>query len=118
MDEHNWKKYRWWRTQLESYGDFSGLNDLAEAEVAVSMKKDANKIQITLENKASVVAFFIRLSVKDAAGELVIPAFWSANLVTLAPGETKTYTCTLPDGCGETLEVSGWNVEDKSFDIQ
>ena len=118
MDEHNWKKYRWWRTQLESYGDFSGLNDLAEAEVAVSMKKDANKIQITLENKASVVAFFIRLSVKDAAGELVIPAFWSANLVTLAPGETKTYTCTLPDGCGETLKVSGWNVEDKSFDIQ
>lgn len=118
MDEHNWKKYRWWRTQLESYGDFSGLNDLAEAEVAVSMKKDANKIQVTLENKASVVAFFIRLSVKDAAGELVIPAFWSANLVTLAPGETKTYTCTLPDGYGETLEVSGWNVEDKSFDIQ
>ena len=118
MDEHNWKKYRWWRTQLESYGDFSGLNDLAEAEVAVSMKKDANKIQVTLENKASVVAFFIRMSVKDAAGDLVIPAFWSANLVTLAPGETKTYTCTLPDGCGETLEVSGWNVEDKSFDIQ
>ena len=95
-----------------------GYDGIADKKYTFIVKKDANKIQITLENKASVVAFFIRLSVKDAAGELVIPAFWSANLVTLAPGETKTYTCTLPDGCGETLKVSGWNVEDKSFDIQ
>ena len=52
------------------------------------------------------------MAVKNAEGELVTPAFWSDNFVTLKPGETRTYTCRL-DGqspVGLNIEVSGWNV--------
>ena len=118
MDKHDWKKYRWWRTQLESYGDFSALNNLAPAQVEVAMQKNEKNIEVTLTNNAPVVAFFIRMAVKDAEGELVIPAFWNDNLVTLAPGESKTFSCNIPEGCAQTLEVSGWNVNANSFEIQ
>ena len=32
----DWSKYRWWRTQMQSYADFSALDNLAPAEVAIS----------------------------------------------------------------------------------
>jgi exo-1,4-beta-D-glucosaminidase len=49
----------------------------------------------------------------------VIPAFWNDNLVTLAPGETRTFTCRIPDIDNvRNIEISGWNVKEQSFEIQ
>ncbi len=110
MDKHDWSKYRWWRTQLESYADFSALNDLAPADVEASLVKTAEGLEVTLENKSSVVAFFIRLALKDAAGEYIVPAYWNDNLVTLQPGQSLTLTCKAEVPEGATVTVSGWNV--------
>ena len=111
MDKHDWKKYRWWRTQLESYGDFSPLNSLAAADVTASVKKTSEGVQVTLENKAPVVAFMIRMALKDADGEYIVPAYWSDNLVTLAPEQSLTFTCTAPElPADASIEISGWNV--------
>ena len=109
-DKHDWAKYRWWRTQLESYADFSPLNDLAAADVEASMVRTAEGLEVTLENKSSVVAFFVRMALKDAEGEYVVPAYWSDNLVTLAPGQSLTFTCTADIPKGATVEIDGWNV--------
>ena len=109
-DKHDWTKYRWWRTQLESYADFSPLNDLAAADVEASMVRTAEGLEVTLENKSSVVAFFVRMALKDAEGEYVVPAYWSDNLVTLAPGQSLTFTCTADMPKGATVEIDGWNV--------
>ena len=109
-DKHDWAKYRWWRTQMESYADFSPLNDLAAADVEASMVRTAEGLEVTLENKSSVVAFFVRMALKDAEGEYVVPAYWSDNLVTLAPGQTLTFTCTADLPKDETVEIDGWNV--------
>ena len=110
MDKHNWSKYRWWRTQMESYADFSALDDLATAEVTVSVKGD----QVTLENKSDIVAFFVRMDLKDAYGEIV-PGFWSDNLVTLQPHQTLTLTCRPEDSTSLTL--SGWNVNEQTITL-
>ena len=109
-DKHDWTKYRWWRTQMESYADFSPLNGLAAADVKATMEKTAEGLEVTLENKSSVVAFFVRMALKDAEGEYVVPAYWSDNLVTLAPGQTLTFTCTADMPKGATVEIDGWNV--------
>ncbi len=109
-DKHDWAKYRWWRTQLESYADFSPLNDLAAADVKASMVRTAEGLEVTLENKSSVVAFFVRMALKDAEGEYVVPAYWSDNLVSLAPGQSLTFTCTADMPEGATVEIDGWNV--------
>ena len=109
-DKHDWAKYRWWRTQMESYADFSPLNDLAAADVKASMVRTADGLEVTLENKSSVVAFFVRMALKDAEGEYVVPAYWNDNLVTLAPGQKLTFTCTADMPEGATVEIDGWNV--------
>jgi exo-1,4-beta-D-glucosaminidase len=110
MDKHDWKKYRWWRTQVESYADFSALNNLAAAEVATSLAEVDGGFEVTLTNNSPVVAFFIRMALKDARGEYIVPATWNDNLVTLAPGQSLTYKCTAKVPAGATLTVDGWNV--------
>ena len=110
MDKHDWAKYRWWRTQVESYADFSALNSLAIASVNTSVAKVDGGLEVTLTNNSPFVAFFIRMALKDAAGEYVVPATWNDNLVTLAPGQSLTYKCTAEIPAGATLKVDGWNV--------
>ena len=103
MDKHDWSKYRWWRTQLESYADFSALDKLAQANVSVSIKGNT----VTLENKSDIVAFFIRMDLKDKNGE-ILPGYWTDNLVTLQPNQTKTFSFKSDNVT--TLNVSGWNI--------
>lgn len=111
-DRHDWKKYRWWRTQMESYADFSALNDLAPVSVAIEGSRTEDGIEVRMDNSSDKVAFFIRLTLKDSDGEIIVPSFWSDNLVTLAPGETVTLTCRSTEDIpsGAVLTVSGWNV--------
>lgn len=110
-DRHDWAKYRWWRTQVAEYADFSALNSLAQADVAASVVRKGNTLEVTLENRSAVVAFFMDMKLKDAAGEMIVPAFWNDNFVTLAPGEARTFTCrteSLPSDA--TVTVAGWNI--------
>ena len=122
MDKHDWNKYRWWRTQIESYADFSALDELAPAEVAVSVSKENTEHGempcITLENKSDVVAFFVRMDIKYRNGE-IFPALWSDNLVTLQPGETLTVNtgAMIIDGIDAKLVISGWNVAEQTITL-
>lgn len=112
MDKHDWTKYRWWRTQIAEYADFSALNSLAQADVNASVTRKGNTLEVSLENRSEVVAFFVDMKLKYASGEIIVPAFWNDNFVTLAPGESRTFTCrteSLPADAAVT--VSGWNVQ-------
>lgn len=118
MDKHNWAKYRWWRTQIEEYADFSALNSLAQADVDASVTRKGNTLEVILENRSEVVAFFVDMKLKDTSGEIIVPAFWNDNFVTLAPGETCIFTCrtdSLPENSSVT--ISGWNIERVTINI-
>lgn len=103
---------------MESYADFSALDDLAPAEVVVSVSKESTERgampSVTIENKSDVVAFFIRMDIKYGNGE-IFPALWSDNLVTLQPGETLTVNTgtMIIDGIDAELVISGWNVAEQ-----
>ena len=114
MDKHDWSKYRWWRTQIESYADFSALDTLAPAEVSVAVSEENT---ITLENKSDVVAFFVRMDLKHNGN--VLPVLWSDNLVTLQPGETLTINTNVMNICGIDAElvISGWNVSEQKIEL-
>lgn len=60
-------------------------------------------------------AFFIRLMAKDDRDELLCPAFWSDNYISLAPGQQRTIVCTLPVPQQKAVHFSfeGWNVRGK-----
>lgn len=82
----------------------------------VSMQGDT--AEITLNNTSSVVAFFISMSILDKSGEEILPSFWSDNLISLRPEETRTYTCRLPEDCeAASLRLYGWNVTETEHQL-
>lgn len=111
-DIHDWAHYNWIRIKLLQHADYKALANLAEATVVPTVKAEGNQIEVTIANDSDVVAFFIRMALKNAEGELVTPAFWDDNFISLKPGESRTYTCRLesPVTEGSSIEISGWNV--------
>ena len=51
---------------------------------------------------------FIRLAAKDAVGNLIVPAFWSDNYVSIPPRGEIQVTCDLSEE-PQTLTFNGWN---------
>jgi exo-1,4-beta-D-glucosaminidase len=88
-NEYNWKKTNWYITPITAYADMAFAFKQGPAEVEMTV--DDNKV--TLTNKSGVIAYMNILKAKDAAGNLVVPAWWSDNFFPLLPGETKTVTC-------------------------
>jgi exo-1,4-beta-D-glucosaminidase len=114
-DIHDWDNYNWIRIRLKQHADYKALNDLKSAGVEAHVEKDGDTVKVTLTNNSEVVAFFVRMALKDAAGELVTPAFWSDNFISLRPDETRTYTCKAEGG--SNVEISGWNVEKSTLTL-
>jgi exo-1,4-beta-D-glucosaminidase len=78
-----------------------------KCELTVSQSGDNYKATVT--NPTDKVAFMIRLTAKNQNGQLLCPAYWSDNYLTLAPGETRTVTCTvlsLPNGATVTIQIA------------
>lgn len=102
-----YEKSTWYHTPNSTYADLSLLRSLPEAEVNASFQKtgmveDRQTAEVKLHNPSAHLAFFIELSVKDAAtGTTLLPVFWEDNYVSLLPGETRTlrveYPATAPD---------------------
>lgn len=108
-DVHDWNKYNWIRTPLKQNADYTALANMKEADVKTSTKAVEGGIEVSLENSSDVVAFFIRTSLKDADGELVTPAFWSDNFVSLRPGEKRVLRCKAEVPEQWTVCTESWN---------
>ena len=119
-DTYNWEKSDWWGTPIGQYASYRLLNDLPQVSCQASLSHAASnpsRYEITLTNPTESVAFFIRLTAKDDNGELLCPAFWSDNYVTLAPHQQRTIVCTLQDHPNSPVHfaMEGWNVKAQSI---
>jgi hypothetical protein len=104
----------WLTNKRHSY---EKLNDLQKVAVKAEMKKSGEgKSVITLSNPGNETAFFIRLKVSNGNNELVLPAWFTENFLTLLPGEEKEIMLDLSTGKSATgldglkLVIEGWNV--------
>jgi hypothetical protein len=81
-----------------------------------------NRIRVTLRNPTSGAALSTKLTLVDAHGDRVLPAYYSDNYVNLAPGESRDIVVesvsrkTLDRAA--KVEVRGWNVPDQSVSLQ
>ena len=109
-DEYDWSTSDWYKTDFSRFADFRPLSQLPKADVQIKSRAYKDGIlTLTLANNSDYVAFFIRLSAKNAAGDLIIPAFWSDNYVSIAPHAELQVTCSLPEP-PSSLTLSGWNL--------
>ncbi len=100
-----------------SKNDFAAMNSMSTVEVEAGVVKswtDGNDQvkTVKLSNKGNQVAFFVRLQ-WTVHGEEVLPAYWSDNYITLAPGEERTLTVRTPEKAAASggILVEGWNVK-------
>ncbi len=117
-DTYEWDKSTWVGTPIARYSSYRVLDELPEVTCQTTARRvasDNHRYEVTLTNPTQSVAFMLRLTAKDNKSQLLCPAFWSDNYITLAPGEQRTVTCTLPDDSGDTENATffleGWNVK-------
>lgn len=118
-DVMNWDDSTWYHTPVTKFSSFKSLQSLKPATLSATAGAPASAggsvaVDVVLENKAKVPAYFIRLELQDASGEDITPAFWTDNYVTLWPGEKMVVGVNWPaagaaHGKG-TVKISGVNV--------
>jgi hypothetical protein len=72
--------------------NYRALTTLPKADVEQQVTIQGETARVTLRNKGKSVAPFLRLNLKGADGEQILPAIYSDNYVTLMPGESTTIT--------------------------
>jgi exo-1,4-beta-D-glucosaminidase len=90
---YDWKHFDWYVTPITEYTDLSFAFAQPEADIQMTVEAKDGKYAVTLVNNSPVISFMNILKAKDAAGNLVVPAYWSDNFFPLFPGQTKTVTC-------------------------
>ena len=94
-DTYDWDKTTWVHTPITKYASYAMLDSLCTTDVKLTTTPTNDGYQVQVSNPTDKVAFMIRLTAKNE-GELICPAYWSDNYLTLAPGETRTVTCRMP----------------------
>ena len=111
---------------LSNDGVYKSLNEMQKtkvnAKVILSSKgKSETSWTIQFTNATNKLAFFIRPQLM-AAGEEVLPSYWTSNYFTLAPSETTTVSVSCPkvtlDGKNPVIKISGWNVNEEEIKLK
>jgi len=98
---HDWKNTNWFITPITEYADQRFAFPAEKADVSFEVNKIDGGVEVVLTNNSDKVSYMNILKLKNAAGELVIPAYWSDNFLPLLPKEVKKVTCKFE----ETSEV-------------
>ena len=111
-NQFDWSKSNWYQTPISEYADLSFVTGLPRTEVLMKTVANKRKYTVTLTNNSDVIAYQNILKAKDAAGELIPAALWSDNFFSLIPGESRTVTCTVPEGSWPAaISFDGWNAD-------
>ncbi|MCZ8325853.1 MAG: glycoside hydrolase family 2 [Sphingomonadaceae bacterium] len=103
---------------------YRAMTEMKPARVTVAVQSvpaaTETEIRATVTNAGSVPALMVKLSLLDATGARILPAYWSDNYVSLLPGETRTVTIRAPKAAPapNTITVGGWNVEANAIKVQ
>jgi exo-1,4-beta-D-glucosaminidase len=125
-DVLDWAHSNWYLTPVTQYADLTALQSLPTAtnQVHATLRRagDENVVTVTLTVPASskAVALLQHVAIRRSAhGDLALPILWSDNDVTLWPGESLTLTARYAGQGTATpvVEVSGWNVPDRSVPV-
>ncbi|WP_236552923.1 glycosyl hydrolase 2 galactose-binding domain-containing protein [Sphingomonas sp. 8AM] len=105
----------YWRGRDESA--YRALNTLAPAALtaraAAAVVEGADRVvRVTLANDTATPALNAKLTLVDAQGKRILPAFYDDNYVSLLPGERRVIAIRYPVAVAATPRVTlgGWNV--------
>ena len=105
----------YWRGRDESaYRALNTLAPVALTASATAPRLDGadRVVQVTLANDTATPALNAKLTLVDAGGKRILPAFYDDNYVSLLPGERRAIAIRYPAvvGARPIITISGWNV--------
>jgi hypothetical protein len=88
------------------------LGTLAPQTLAASARASGQRVSVSLANPGRQAVLAAKLTLLDAKGERILPAYYSDNYLSLLPGESRTITIELPAGAAAPARVGlrGWNL--------
>jgi mannosylglycoprotein endo-beta-mannosidase len=100
-------------------GDYSKLNELAEAEISVLVNRPSNnRASVEIRNNGMETSFFMKGVIKELeTGEQVLPVYMEDNYFTLFPGERKIFEIDMYNLnidmsiTSLVFEIDGWNLK-------
>ena len=91
---------------------FESLKALPKANLAVKAVQKENGARFEITNEGDHLAFMVKLTVRDASGASVKPAFFTDNWMILMPHEMRSVDVECAADISEWI-VSSWNGETK-----
>lgn len=104
---YDWEEADWYYTPITEHADMTFVTSLPKTEVKMDAVRSADGYDVTLTNNSDVISYQNILRIEDGNGEVIVPAIWSDNFVTVLPGEAKTITCKV--GKAGTIKAQTWN---------
>ena len=108
-DTYDWSKTTWVNTPITQYASYAMLDSMCSNDCKIAIANTNDGYEVIVSNPTDKVAFMVRLTAKDENGELICPAYWSDNYLTIAPGETRSVICRMSSETIKTrlkIEVS------------
>ncbi|WP_239016886.1 glycosyl hydrolase 2 galactose-binding domain-containing protein [Sphingomonas ginkgonis] len=109
--------------QAASDGAYRAMSGMAQATLEASVSRRAEGAErvavVTLTNRGPTPAIEAKLTVFNADGSQVLPAYFSDNYVSLLPGESRVVEVRYPaeKAVGERVALRGWNVVPASLAV-
>jgi len=111
----------WLAREPAAYRTMSAMPDAA-VSVTARQLADAGEhvIEASVTNGSSQPALLVKLTLQDADGARILPAYFSDNYVSLLPGETRVLTIRSPRSkpVPASIAVRGWNVAAATARVQ
>lgn len=93
------------------------LNTLPQQDITVTAGRTATGLTVTLSNPSSTAVLQNKLTLLDAKGNRILPAYYSDNYISLVPGESRTITITYQADGAVQLALRGWNTKEKTIAV-
>jgi hypothetical protein len=102
----------WWAKDEASLRELNGLPQATlTSSATVATEGAERKATVKITNAGTTPALMVKLTLKDATGARILPAYYSENYVSLLPGEQRTITVGFPAGQAKAaVGLRGWNL--------
>ncbi|MEO7277276.1 MAG: glycoside hydrolase family 2, partial [Sphingomicrobium sp.] len=112
------ENFYWRGKDAASYRALDTLPNVAlELTATASVEPGDRTLTATLSNRSPTPVLNAKLTLVDAKGQRILPAFYSDNYVSLLPGEVKTIGIRYPANqtSAPAITLRGWNVTEQTL---
>ena len=90
---YDFSKTNWYLTPFTRWADLAFTFENPAPTPSISTEPVEGGYRVTVTNSSEKISHMNVLKALDKEGNLIVPALWSDNFFSLAPGQTKTVEC-------------------------